>query len=804
MLAIPLIILTGVAAMKMNSIQFKIAFLSGASVLGATLVLIGFNTLASNNSARFVNEQVNALLATKTKESLQTLASTQAGLIGATLNEAFDAARDMARAFESLRSETDDPTLLGEKRAQFNAILLKVLKDNQRFNGTYSAWEPEALGRDAEFHNKRDLGSDGTGRFLPYWTRDNKGHVAIQPLVEYDSESLHPNGVMKGAWYINPKNGGGESILDPLPYVVQGKNVYLATMSVPINLNGRFLGVAGADYDLAFVQKLAEKVKSSIFNAKASVSIISSKGLVVASSDHPDVIGQPFGRLDANWSQYNQIVRDGRAQVAEDRDLRVFKSFAPITLGRTSTPWSVLIEVPTSVAMAEATELSQKLDERNASDRLLQILVSISVVCAGVIALWFTARRLAKPILDLSLTMRELAAGNKSVTVPSKGLSDEIQEMAEAVQIFKDAAIKKDELEQEALETRSRTEKERKAVEEERAQSLAYQTQAIDRLATGLAKLAEGNLAFDLVESFSPEYERLRHDFNSAVAQLNETMHAIVSNSTAIHSGSGEISQAADNLSKRTEQQAASLEETAAALDEITATVKRSAENASHAHSVVENANQDARQSATVVLDAVKAMDSISKSAQQIGQIIGVIDEIAFQTNLLALNAGVEAARAGEAGRGFAVVASEVRALAQRSAEAAKDIKTLISVSTTEVDHGVQLVNKAGEALDRIIAQVNEINGIVTEIATGAKEQATGLAEINAAINQMDQTTQQNAAMVEESTAASHSLVNEANELSRLIEQFQLKPEERTNASIIGAGTSPMIAASFRPSRRVA
>lgn len=790
--------------MKTNAIQFKIALFSGVSLLGATVILIGFNTLASRNSAHFVNEQVSALLTAKTEDSLQSLASTQAGLIGAALNEAFDAARDMARAFESLRSETEDPTLLGEKRSQFNAILLKVLKDNERFNGTYSAWEPGALGHDVEYRDKRDLGSDATGRFLPYWTRDSKGHVAIQPLVEYDSESLHPNGVMKGAWYINPKNGAGESILDPLPYVVQGKSVYLATMSVPIKVNGHFMGVAGADYDLAFVQKLAEKVKSSIFNAKASVSIISAKGLVVASSDHPDLIGQSFERVDPHWNQYSQIVLDGRAQVVEDRDLHAFKSFAPITLGRTSTPWSVLIEVPKSVAMAEATELSQKLDERNASDRLLQILVSIGVVGAGVIALRFTARRLSKPILDLSLTMRELAEGNKSITIPSAGLSDEIQEMAEAVQIFKDAAIKKDELEQEAIETHARTEKERKAVEAERAQSLARQTEAIDRLAMGLAKLAEGNLAFDLAENFSPEYERLRHDFNSAVAQLNEAMHAIVSNSAAIHSGSSEISQAADNLSKRTEQQAASLEETAAALDEITATVKRSAENAAHARSIVENANQDARQSATVVLDAVKAMDSISRSAQQISHIIGVIDEIAFQTNLLALNAGVEAARAGEAGRGFAVVASEVRALAQRSAEAAKDIKSLISMSTTEVDQGVKLVNEAGEALDRIITQVNEINGIVTEIATGAKEEATGLAEINAAINQMDQTTQQNAAMVEESTAASHSLANEAHELSRLIMQFQLRSEDRINTSFIGVGTSSMTAASFQPSRHVA
>ena len=251
-------------------------------------------------------------------------------------------------------------------------------------------------------------------------------------------------------------------------------------------------------------------------------------------------------------------------------------------------------------------------------------------------------------------------------------------------------------------------------------------------------------------------------------------MASVVSSTGAIQSGAREVSSASDDLSRRTEQQAASLEETAAALDEITATVKKSAEGASHAREVVAAADEDAKKSALVVRQAVDAMDAIAKSAQQISQIIGVIDEIAFQTNLLALNAGVEAARAGDAGRGFAVVASEVRALAQRSAEAAKEIKGLISASTTQVDHGVKLVAETGKSLERIMAQVAEINDVIADIAAGAKEQATGLDEVNTAINQMDQVTQQNAAMVEESTAASHSLSQETDQLSGLIGQFQL------------------------------
>jgi methyl-accepting chemotaxis protein len=251
-------------------------------------------------------------------------------------------------------------------------------------------------------------------------------------------------------------------------------------------------------------------------------------------------------------------------------------------------------------------------------------------------------------------------------------------------------------------------------------------------------------------------------------------MLGVHTNTQAIRSGTKEISTAADDLSRRTEQQAASLEETAAALGEITNTVRKTAAGATHARQAVSTAKSDAEKGGEVVRQAVNAMSGIEKSSQQIGQIIGVIDEIAFQTNLLALNAGVEAARAGDAGRGFAVVASEVRALAQRSADAAKEIKSLISTSTAQVEDGVELVGETGKALERIFSQIAEIDTIVSEIATSAQDQATGLQEVNTAVTQMDQVTQQNAAMVEESTAASHTLSQETEELTRLIGRFQI------------------------------
>ena len=297
---------------------------------------------------------------------------------------------------------------------------------------------------------------------------------------------------------------------------------------------------------------------------------------------------------------------------------------------------------------------------------------------------------------------------------------------------------------------------------------------AVEALGKGLAELAGNNLVHRIEEALDPAYEKLRADYNAALSQLRELVRGIAANTSGIRTGTDEISQAADDLSRRTEQQAASLEQTAAALDEITATVRKTAEGAKQARDVVARTRSDAERSGEVVRQAVAAMGGIEQSSRQIGQIIGVIDEIAFQTNLLALNAGVEAARAGDAGRGFAVVASEVRALAQRSAEAAKEIKALISASAQQVGSGVKLVGETGEALSRIVAQVAEVSGVVGEIASSAQEQATGLAEVNTAVNQMDQVTQQNAAMVEQSTAASHALARETEELAQLTGRFQL------------------------------
>jgi methyl-accepting chemotaxis protein len=429
------------------------------------------------------------------------------------------------------------------------------------------------------------------------------------------------------------------------------------------------------------------------------------------------------------------------------------------------TPWEWTLGTGVYVDDISATVWSRVLWTGAVA---LAFLILIGGV-AGVVMF-----HLSKRLNALSTAMMSLASGESDVALPMISGKDEVADMARAVEVFKQNAVERVRLEAEALANRSQTEAERERTAAERAKAAEEQAEVVRRLGGGLKDLAGGDLMVRLGEGFSPTYAQIRDDFNEAIERLKTTIQSVVEGAGAIKTGAHEISAASDDLSRRTEQQAASLEQTAATLSEVTTTVKKAAEGTSHARQVVAAADADAKQSAVVVRQAVEAMSAIAKSSQQISQIIGVIDEIAFQTNLLALNAGVEAARAGEAGRGFAVVASEVRALAQRSAQAAKEIKALISDSKGQVDEGVKLVAETGRSLERIMTQVTEINAVVGDIAAGAQEQSTALQETNTAIEQMNLVTQQNAAMVEESTAAGHSLSEESAKLAQLVGQFRV------------------------------
>ena len=426
------------------------------------------------------------------------------------------------------------------------------------------------------------------------------------------------------------------------------------------------------------------------------------------------------------------------------------------------------------------------------NDTILYALTAIGLVFAAGIAaaLFVTSRGITTPIARLRERMLSLANGNTDGTIDGMERKDEVGQMANAVQVFRENAIERIRLEQETEANRSLSERERIEREKQKAKEAEEVKFAVDNLATGLSKLSDGDVSYRIGQPFTAALDAVRNDFNNSAEKLQSALNRVAENARGIESGANEIKSAADDLAKRTEQQAAAVEETAAALEQITTTVKTSTVRANDAGQLVGRAKAGAEQSGDVVRKAVVAMEQIEKSSGEISNIIGVIDEIAFQTNLLALNAGVEAARAGEAGKGFAVVAQEVRELAQRSASAAKEIKSLITTSNAQVREGVQLVGETGKALETIVSEVQEINRHVTAIVESAQEQSAGLQQINTAVNQMDQDTQKNAAMVEESTAASHSLAREVTSLNQLLAQFKL------SSGVASYGSAPVRSAS--------
>jgi methyl-accepting chemotaxis protein len=432
-------------------------------------------------------------------------------------------------------------------------------------------------------------------------------------------------------------------------------------------------------------------------------------------------------------------------------------------------------------------QLTGQLDH----NRTLLILAAIlSLAVSGAIAVLYVQRNLIRRLFSIRDAMRRLSSGDTGLEVPAVRDQDEIGEMARAVLVFRDRAVEKERLENEAAEQRRAGAQAQATAAEEQRRTTEEQTRVVRALNAGLGRLSEGDLTFRLTDDFPDAYEEIKDEFNLTVTRLKETIEALSQATHEVSNASTEISASAMDLSQRTEEQAASLEQTSASLEDISATVRRNAANAQKANASATSACDMADRNGRVVAKAVDAMARIEQSSRKISDIIGVIDEIARQTNLLALNAAVEAARAGEAGRGFAVVASEVRSLAQRSSQAAKDIKDLITSSSGQVREGVDLVNKAGGSLTEIVGAIKNVAAIVSDIAEASGEQAAGLEQVSKALAQMDSVTQQNSALVEENAATAQTLDHQAKSMDERFAFFRYDDEDAIRT--VGQGADRM------------
>ena len=502
------------------------------------------------------------------------------------------------------------------------------------------------------------------------------------------------------------------------------------------------------------------------------------------------------------------------------------KAYETVITSITDTQAIVDIAMPklaaefAGIAKSMADDLGASLktvtaENKDSNETAIRLVIGVTIVALllGALFAWVIAHGISVPVVDMTGAMTRLAGGDNTVTVPALGNKDEIGEMAKAVEVFKQNAIDKVRLE---AEQKAADEAQRKAEEEQRQREAAIVAEvaevakaasagdlerqidlagkdgfllslcegvnnlvrqtgvALKDVAEVLSAVAEGNLTKRITGEYGGLFGQLKGDVNKTADKLFEIVTNINSGAGQISGAAAEVSAGSADLSQRSEQQASALEETAASMEELAATVRQNAANAQQANQLAAGAREVAASGGAVVANAVSAMERIESSSQKIGDIVGMIDEIAFQTNLLALNAAVEAARAGDAGKGFAVVAQEVRNLAQRSAQASNEIKTLIGESTGQVKNGADLVKGAGKTLEDILSGVKRVADIVAEIAAASAEQASGIDQVNAAVSQMDEMTQQNAALVEESAASAHSLEEQARELNRLMGFFNV------------------------------
>ncbi|SCW31971.1 methyl-accepting chemotaxis protein [Rhizobium mongolense subsp. loessense] len=589
-----------------------------------------------------------------------------------------------------------------------------------------------------------------TKQFVSTYLGDEQGVFTSWPDLPLPAD-YDPR---KRPWYQDAVKADAPVLTEP--YTDASSGDLIISAAIPVKRDGKLAGVVGSDFSLDTMVKMIKEID---LGGQGMAFLVNKSGQILV---HPDAKLVTKTLADAFPDATPSI---GPGLVESEFDGKpVLVSFRPVD-GLPTVEWHLGFVVDGDKAFASLNEF-----------RIAATIATLLAVGLMIVAMaWLLHGLVIRPVTAMTAAMQNLAAGNLSASIPGEERRDQIGSMAEAVAVFKNNAIDRERLEGEAETSRALSERERQDREAQKALEAAEIRTAVDALADALGALSEGNVAHRIETPFAAHLDRLRSDYNTAVGKLHAALQTVGRNAHAIDAGASEIRTAADGLARRTEQQAASVEETAAALEEITTTVKDTARRAEEAGNLVNRTRVGAEESGEIVRKAVDAMNGIEQSSEQISNIISVIDDIAFQTNLLALNAGVEAARAGEAGKGFAVVAQEVRELAQRSAKAAKEIESLITASNFQVRSGVTLVGDTGKALEAIVLQVQEISRHVGAIVTATREQSTGLHEINMAVNTMDQGTQQNAAMVEEQTAASHGLATEAAKLMQLLAQFTLQ-----------------------------
>lgn len=721
--------------MKFKSIQTKIAVTAGLCLLITAGILVGYSVYSAQNTQTLVSEKVSALATETTLKELEATASSYSESISRRLEEALSAARAISDAMSAAKEAEMNEGAAFINRSVFNGMLKEVLKSNKDLNGTYSAWAPNAFdGNDNQFKVNRDGNNPDTGRFTPYWIRDTSGAINVQPLVEYDSSQAHPNGVMKGAWYQVPEKTLNETVTAPLPYIVQGKNVWLATLSAPIIANGKFLGVVGADYNLDFVQNLSEQVSSELYDGRSHVSIVTASGLVIADSEQTETIGKSMESLFGDETDYIlTAIKNNKPVVKVDEKTNNLKVISPFVLGQSNVAWAMVIKLDLSLVLADANALSAELKSNNQTDTTWQVGLGLVISIVAIGALLVMARNISLPILNAVNMAKTIAKGQFNNRLNYHSV-DEVGQLSAAL--------------------------------DNMAESLQAQVMIAE-------KISQGDLAVSV--KLASNEDQLGRALSQMVDDLNTLVGQIRSRSDVIARNADMVNGLSQSLSTGATDSASAVTQISATINEIAEQIRQSASNADKASRLSSQSVAAANNGNQLMSELQTAMVEIEASGNDINDIIRTIESIAEQTNLLALNAAIEAARAGEHGRGFAVVADEVRQLAGRSAQAVQQTAKLIETSAEKTNRGIALSKQTAQSLQEIVDGASQVSGLVEEIAQAASEQSAGADQVSLGIGQIDEVTQQNSTNSDSCASSANELTDQSEQLNKLITQFKLK-----------------------------